>query len=61
MNPQVIEVSATSPHSFEEAIRRAVQRAACQVGAISSSRITKQERIAREGDAVEFRVHLQLM
>ncbi len=59
MTPQVVEVSASSSHSFEEAIRRAVQRGAMRMATISKSRITSQERVS-SGDGVEFRVQLEL-
>ena len=59
MSANIIEVSASSDTSFEEAIRRAVQLGVTQLPAVTSSRIRHREHVSGD-DGDEYRVVLTL-
>ena len=57
---KIIEISAESPDSFEEAIREGIQRAAKTVKKIKSAWVEDQM-VEVEGDkVVNYRVHLKV-
>lgn len=57
---KVIELSASSPESFEEAIRAGIAKANQSLRGISGAWIKEQKVEITEGNITEYRVHLQV-
>ena len=58
---KVIEISASSPDSFEDAIRQGVAKASETLHGISSAWVKEQKAVVSGGNTVsEFRVNLAL-
>ena len=57
---KVIEVSASSAKSFEEAVRKGIKRAAETVDDIRGAWIKEQQVRVEKGKIVEYRVNMML-
>lgn len=57
---KIIEISAESPESFEEAIREGVRRASKTVKNIKSVWVQDQLAEVRDDKVASFRVHLKV-
>jgi len=57
---KVIEISATSESSFEDAIRRGIEKAGETVRGIRGAWVKEQMVRDEEGQVVEFRVDLKV-
>ena len=57
---KVIELSASSPESFEEAIRAGIAKANQSLRGISGAWIKEQKVEISEGNITEYRVNLQV-
>jgi flavin-binding protein dodecin len=57
---KVIEISAESPESFEDAIRRGVRKAAESVHGIKGAWVSQQQVKIEDGVVVGFRVDLKV-
>ncbi len=57
---KVIEVSASSTESFEDAVRQGIKRAAETVKNIQSAWIKEQKVLVENGKVVEFRVNMKI-
>lgn len=57
---RVVEISATSTKSFEDAIRQGVERAAKTIHGIKSAWVKEQEIKIEDNKIVEFRVFLKI-
>jgi hypothetical protein len=57
---KVIELSASSPDSFEEAIRAGIAKANESLRGISGAWIKEQKVEITEGNITEYRVNLQV-
>jgi flavin-binding protein dodecin len=58
---KVIEISSTSPGSFEDAIRKGISKAQRSVGGIRGAWISEQKvEIAEDGTISHFRVDMKL-
>lgn len=57
---KIIEVSATSPESFEDAIRAAIAKASENVRNIRGAWVKEQLVRVEDGGVVEFRVDLKV-
>ena len=57
---KVIEISAESPESFEDAIRRGIEKAAGTVHDIRSAWVKEQQVKVADGHVVGFRVDLKI-
>ena len=57
---KVIEISATSPDSFEDAIRRGLERATETVDDIRGAWVQEQEVRLENGKITEFRVNMKV-
>ena len=57
---KVIEVSASSTESFEDAVRQGIKRAAETVKNIQSAWIKEQKVLVKNGKVVEFRVNMKI-
>lgn len=57
---KVIEVSATSPKSFEDAIRQGIARACETVDDVRGAWIKEQEVRLEDGKISEFRVNMKV-
>ncbi len=57
---KVIEISAESPASFEDAIRRGIEKAAETVHEIRSAWVKEQQVTVADGHVVGFRVDLKV-
>jgi len=57
---KVIEISATSPDSFEDAARRGVAKAGETVRGIRGAWVKEQMVRVEDGEVVEFRVDLKI-
>ena len=57
---KVIEISATSESSFEDAIRRGIEKAGETVRGIRGAWVKEQMVRVEEGQVVEFRVDLKV-
>ena len=57
---KVIEISSTSPKSFEDAIQQGVGRAAKTIHGIRSAWVKEQQLRVEEGKVTEYQVNLQI-
>jgi dodecin len=57
---KIIELTATSPDSFEEACRQGIAKAGETVRNIQSAWVDGQEVITEDGAVKEFHVHLKV-
>jgi dodecin len=57
---KVVEISATSPESFEDAVRQGIAKASETVRNIRSVWIKEQGATVADGAVVEFQVNLQV-
>lgn len=57
---KVIELTAESPESFEDAIRRGIEKAGETVEDIRSAWVEGQQVVVHEGHVVAYRVDLKL-
>lgn len=57
---KIIEISAESPDSFEDAIREGVRKANQTVKNIKSAWVADQQAEVQDGNVVSFRVHLKV-
>ncbi len=57
---KVIEVTGESPESFEDAVRRCIERASETVTDIRSAWVNGQQVIVRDGRVVGYRVDLKV-
>jgi dodecin len=57
---KIIEISAESPDSFEDAIREGIRRAGETVKNIKSAWVEDQQAEVKDGKVVSFRVHLKV-
>lgn len=57
---KVIEISAGSPKSFEDAITKGIERAAETVDDIRAAWVQKQEVVVENGAVSEYRVNLKV-
>ncbi len=57
---KVIEITATSPKGFQDAIEAGIKRAASTVEDIQSAWIQDQEVIVKDGKLVEYRVRMKI-
>jgi len=57
---KVIEISATSPKSFEDAIRQGIARACETVDDVRGAWIKEQEVRLEDGKITEFRVNMKV-
>ena len=57
---KVIEISATSPKSFEDAIRQGIARAVETVDDVRGAWIKEQEVRLENGKITEFRVNMKV-
>ena len=57
---KVIEISATSPKSFEDAIRQGIARACETVDDVRGAWIKEQEVRLKDGKITEFRVNMKV-
>jgi hypothetical protein len=57
---KVIELTATSTRSFEEAIKEGISRAGDSLSDVKGAWIKEQKVIVEKGKIVEFRVNMQV-
>ena len=57
---KVIEISAESPESFEDAIRDGIQRASESVENIKGAWVNEQQVVVDDGKVVNYRVDLKV-
>ncbi|HEX6899506.1 MAG TPA: dodecin family protein [Thermoanaerobaculia bacterium] len=57
---KIIEISAESPNSFDDAIRDGVRRAGKTVKNIRSAWVADQQVEVKDDEVVMFRVHLKI-
>lgn len=57
---KVVEISASSTKSFEDAIRSGVARASKTLKGIKGAVVTDQKVVVREGAVTEFRVNMKV-
>ncbi len=57
---KVVEISASSPKSFEDAIRQGIRKTAETVQNIEGIWVKEQKCIVRDGEITEFRVDMKL-
>ncbi len=57
---KVIELVGTSPNSWEEATRNAVDKAAETLRNITGANILRQNVVVKDGEVIEYRVDLKL-
>ena len=57
---KVVEISATSPDSFEDAVRQGVAKASETVRNIRSAWVKEQLAHVENGNVTEFQVNLQI-
>jgi dodecin len=57
---RVTEISATSPNSFEDAIKQGIARAAKTLRHVESAWVKDQNIMIDEGQIKEFRVNLKV-
>jgi flavin-binding protein dodecin len=57
---KVIEISATSPESFEDAVRQGIAKASESVRDIRSAWVKEQLARVEDGNVVEFQVNLHI-
>jgi flavin-binding protein dodecin len=57
---KVIEVSSSSPDSFEDAIEHGIQRAATTVEQVQGAWVKEQKVVVEKGKIVEYRVDMKV-
>ncbi len=57
---KIIEISAESPNSFDDAIRDGIRRASETVKNIKSAWVADQQVEVKDNEVVTFRVHLKI-
>ena len=57
---KIIEISAESPNSFDDAIREGIRRAGKTVKNIKSAWVADQQVEVKDDEVVMFRVHLKI-
>ena len=57
---KIIEVSATSPKSFEDAIEQGIAKAAETVHGIKGAWVSEQKLRVQDGKIVEYRVDMRV-
>lgn len=57
---KIIEISAESPNSFDDAIRDGIRRAGKTVKNIKSAWVADQQVEVKDDEVVMFRVHLKI-
>lgn len=57
---KVIEISAASKESFEDAIRKGIERATKTIDDVEGAWVKEQKVVVESGKVVEFRVHMQV-
>ena len=57
---KIIEISAESPESFEEAIRDGIRRASESVENIKGAWVNEQQVVVDDGKVVNYRVDLKV-
>ena len=57
---KIIEISSSSPESFEDAIRNGVERASSTIDGIRNVWIKEQQAIVENGRVSEFRVNMKV-
>lgn len=57
---KVIEVSANSPESFEDAIRRGIERANKTIDDVKGAWVKEQKVVVENGKIVEYRVDMKV-
>ena len=55
---RVTEISATSPHSFDDAVKQGIERAQKTLRGIKSAWIKDQNVMIEDGEAREFKVNM---
>jgi len=57
---RVTEIVASSPISFDDAVKQAVERGARTLRGMTGLKVIEQKAKIEEGQIVEFRVHLKI-
>jgi len=57
---RVTEIVASSPVSFDDAVRKAVERGARTLRGMTGLKVLEQKAKIEDGQIVEFRVHLSI-
>ena len=57
---KVIEVSASSPKSFEDAIEKGVEKAAETLHGVRGAWVSEQSAIVEDGKVTEYRVTMRI-
>ena len=57
---KVLELSAESPKSFDDALRKGIERASETVDDIRGAWIQNQEVVVEGGEVVRYRVHMRV-
>jgi flavin-binding protein dodecin len=57
---KVLELSAESSKSFDDALRKGIERAADTVSEIRGAWIENQEVVVKNGEVAKYRVHMRV-
>jgi flavin-binding protein dodecin len=57
---KIIELVGTSPNSWEEATKNAVDKAAETLRGVTGANVLRQNVVVKDGEIVEYRVDLKL-
>lgn len=57
---KIVEISASSPDSFEDAIRQAIRRASETLDNIRGAWVSEQKVVIEDNEIVEYRVDLKV-
>ena len=57
---KIIEVTANSPESFEDAVRRGIERAQKTIDDVKGAWIKEQKVVVENGKVVEYRVDMKV-
>lgn len=57
---KIVEISASSPDSFEDAIRQAIRRASETLDNIRGAWVSEQKVVIEDSEIVEYRVDLKV-
>ena len=57
---KVIEITANSPESFEDAVKRGIERAQKTIDDVKGAWIKAQKVVVENGKITEFRVHMKV-
>ncbi len=57
---KIVEISASSPDSFEDAIRQGIRRASETLDNIRGAWVSEQKVVIEDSEIVEYRVDLKL-